>query len=136
MKYFLFMAILFFLGCAFPNYQIKGTYKDYQDADLLKKIASLVTNEDMEIYASDADIGMLRAKTLPRSSIGATCTFHWIIQIDNGNITAKAKCDCYSGKYHTVYYLGDNAKPDQYWYWNIRNGLARLCNNNIQIIQM
>lgn len=110
--------------------------------ELFKSLTTLVLKENMIIKQSDAKLGYLQAETNPKRSplSGETRSYAWVFQHSDGKIVAYAKV-LYSSqnafgatKESGEAYYGDDSSKEEKWYWNVRNGIEKLCGNKIIIV--
>jgi len=139
-----FLLISFFLSsCGTTMYQLKTDCSKVTVEELFKSITALLIEEDFIVKQSDLKLGYLQAETMPEFNVwlGMNEIRVWSFQDVNGKIKATAKV-VYTKKNiygsttgGSVTYYNDDAHEDWTWYWNIRNGLERICGNKIVIVK-
>ncbi len=129
------------ISCGTTVYQLKSNCDAISTDELFKSITSLLIDEDFIIKQQDSKLGYLQAETMPKFNfwLGMTEVRVWVFQHVNGKIKASAKVvytksNAFGGTTGgSVTYYNDDASEDWTWYWNIRNGLERICQSKIII---
>ncbi len=142
MKKALIFAVLLFASCGTTIKQMKTDCNLSAD-ELLKRVAMVMVDENMNITMNDAKLGYLRAETLPDHSVwtGMDEVRYWTFQVVDGKVTASAKFT-YTQKNAfgattggTEKYVDDGYPKDYTWYWSVRNALEKLCGNKLVFIE-
>lgn len=128
------------ISCGTSIKQLNGDC-NVNNEELFKKITSLLLQENFMIKQSDLKLGYLLAEMEyypnPRSNKNL---LRWTFQLNEGKIIAYAKEVNYIQNEYGVInelfekYYSDETKSSSDWYWNIRNGLEKICNSKIIII--
>jgi hypothetical protein len=139
-----FIFIILFSSCSSTTvYQLQTNCDKLTIEELFKSITNLLLKEDFIIKQSDLKSGILLAETIPVHNIWSEGdvieTRAWTFQFSRGKVIAtaiviiKEKNNYGKTTATTVTYCNDLSKPDWKWYWNVRNGLEKLCGNKILI---
>lgn len=137
------VALMIFTLSSCSSVKQLQTDCDMEMDELFKSITTLLMQEGFEIKQSDFNLGYLKAETPLKHNlwVGVHEKYIWIFQYDQGVVIATAKhyAESRNAFGNTMSssetYYADHVHKDHDWYWNIRNGLEKLCKNRIIVIE-
>lgn len=142
MKWFV-LCFVTVIGCGTTRYQLVTPCGKSSKSDIVAAMSALVAQEGFTVSLINENIGVLQASTPEEFSIwtGLNTTRQWSLTMRGDTVLMMAKTVSYSknvfgattGGAETYY--NDNAHSDWTWYWNVRNGMATLCENQPVIIE-
>ncbi len=112
-----------------PRWQMQAPCPEQGRGEILDMLAGLVSQEGMDITLVNLDIGILQASMFsPAELFTPDRTNSWNFNVRNDTIYAIAKqTEKKAGKIEEKFLNDENADDDDYWFWNVRNGVASLC---------
>ncbi len=152
MKQFKIILVLLLIsmlaGCGTTVYQLHNDKCQETTENIIKKISMLLIQKNFNIEQADADLGLLRASTIPSHTfMVGDIQRVWTIQVIDTDdplspvrkVIASAKTIIYqkngfgqtTGSSETYY--DDDASRDWDWYWDIRNQLEKICGSKVII---
>jgi len=135
MKTFILLFALMLSGCATVVKEMSLECSKTKN-EILTAATTAILREGMTVQQSDANIGLLRAESMPQATftgVQTTLKYVWQIQVTNsGKIIATAQGVLGSGG---GTYFDDETSQSHTWYWGVRNELAALCGNNVVFTQ-
>lgn len=140
--YVLLLLLATAIGCAQRPIRITTACTPHTTTELITALTSLVASEGMSVTLVNENVGILQASSPELTSIlTGTSSNHWTFTVKDGRIDAYAK-SIYktTNKYGATvssseYFYSDKEDRDTKWYWNVRNGLQRLCGDSIAFVE-
>ena len=127
-------AILLFLsGCSYSTYQYKASCK-VSNQMLFERLTSVLVNEGMQIKQVTGNY--LQAESAPESGrYGIISTNVWVISVLADTVTIKSTTKQRLPDFEREYDNGDELKPENTWYWNVRKEVENICSSKIVVFE-
>lgn len=104
-------------SCGGSSLPVKQPCPQRSSGEIVSVVIALLSDQGFEVEFIDTSTGIVRA-SMPSDIIG---TRHWYSSIRNDTLLFTARVD-------DVYWSSKTSRNGRSaWYWNIRDGLQRLC---------
>ena len=136
------LALATIAGCVQRPIRITTACTPHTTTELITALTSLVASEGMNVTLVNENVGLLQASSPEHTSLlTGTSSNHWTFTIKDGRIDAYAKALFRTTNQYgatvssSEYFYSDKDDRDNKWYWNVRNGLQRLCGDSITFVE-
>ena len=126
-------AALLIGGCSYSTYQYKASCK-VSNQMLFERLTSVLVNEGMQIKQVTGNY--LQAESAPESGrYGIISTNVWVISVLADTVTIKSTTRQRLPDFEREYDNGDEVKPENTWYWNVRKEVENICSSKIVVFE-
>ena len=127
------LTLIFLTGCSYSTYKYKASCK-VSNQMLFERLTSVLVNEGMQIKQVTGNY--LQAESAPESGrYGIISTNVWVISVLADTVTIKASTKKRLPDFERVYDDGDELKPENTWYWNVRKEVENICSSKIVVFE-
>jgi len=127
------LAALTISGCIPPDYQYKANCK-VSNAVLFERLTGVLVQEGLQVKTVTANY--LQAESSPQSGrYGVISTNVWVISVLGDTVTLKASIKHQLPDFENVSDIGEGAKQDATWYWNVRREVESVCSSKILVFE-
>jgi hypothetical protein len=132
-KYLLVLLTVLLTSCSHSTYQYKASCK-VSNQLLFERITGVLVNEGLQIKTVTSNY--LHAESAPESGqYGFINTHVWVISVLADTVTIKASTKKRLQDFERVYDDGDELKPENTWYWNVRKEVESICQSKIVVFE-
>lgn len=135
MKKILLYAIsaILLTSCSYSTYQYKAACK-VSNQVLFERLTGVLVNEGLQVKQITSNY--LQAESSPQSGrYGVISTNVWVISVLGDTVTLKASIKHQLPDFENVSDIGEGAKPEATWYWNVRREIESICSSKVVVFE-